>query len=83
MIAVRCDNNWRYRSRRHNSQYQWNDRNFNANYGGIPKNVYLHIAGKAYQTLPLYSDLGTTGTYIYAPTSTYAAEALKCMPNRK
>ena len=66
VIAVRCDNNWRYRSRRHNSQYQWNDRNFNANYGGIPKNVYLHITGKAYQTLPLYSDLGTTGTYIYA-----------------
>ena len=66
VIAVRCDNNWHYRSRKHNSPYQWNDRNFNANYGGIPKNVYLHITGKAYQTLPLYSDLGTTGTYIYA-----------------
>ena len=65
-IAVRCDNSWQYRSRRHNSRYQWNDRNFNANYGGIPKNVWLHITDKLYQTLPLYSDLGTTGTYIYA-----------------
>ncbi len=66
VLAVRCDNSWNYRSRRHNSRYQWNDKNFNANYGGIPKNVWLHITGKIYQTLPLYSDLGTTGTYIYA-----------------
>ena len=66
VLAVRCDNSWNYRSRRHNSRYQWNDRNFNANYGGIPKNVWLHVTDKLYQTLPLYSDLGTTGTYVYA-----------------
>ena len=66
VLAVRCDNSWTYRSRKHNSRYQWNDRNFNANYGGIPKNVFLHITDKLYQTLPLYSDLGTTGTYVYA-----------------
>lgn len=65
-LAVRCDNSWQYRSRKHNSRYQWNDRNFNANYGGIPKNVFLHITGRLHQTLPLYSNLGTTGTYIYA-----------------
>ena len=66
VIAVRCDNSWTYRSRRHDSRYQWNDKNFNANYGGIPKNVWLHVTGKLYQTLPLYSNLGTTGTYVYA-----------------
>ena len=66
VLTVRCDNSWTYRSRRHNSRYQWNDKNFNANYGGIPKNVWLHVTGKLYQTLPLYSDLGTTGTYVYA-----------------
>ncbi len=66
VMAVRCDNNWNYRSRKHDSRYQWNDKNFNANYGGIPKNVYLHVTDRLYQTLPLYSDLGTTGTYIYA-----------------
>ena len=66
VLAVRCDNSWTYRSRKHNSRYQWNDRNFNANYGGIPKNVWLHTTDKLYQTLPLYSDLGTTGTYVYA-----------------
>ena len=66
VLAVRCDNSWDYRSREYDSRYQWNDRNFNANYGGIPKNVWLHVTGKLYQTLPLYSHLGTTGTYIYA-----------------
>ena len=66
VIAVRCDNSWKYRSRENNSPYQWNNDNFNANYGGIPKNVYLHITDRVYQTLPLYSNLGTTGTYVYA-----------------
>ncbi len=66
VLAVRCDNSWTYRSREYDSRYQWNDKNFNANYGGIPKNVYLHITDKLYQTLPLYSNLGTTGTYVYA-----------------
>ena len=66
ILAVRCDNSWAYRDRTLNSRYQWNDKNFNANYGGLPKNVWLHITGKLYQTLPLYSNLGTTGTYIYA-----------------
>ena len=66
VLAVRCDNSWTYRSRTYDSRYQWNDRNFNANYGGIPKNVWLHVTDRLYQTLPLYSNLGTTGTYVYA-----------------
>ena len=66
VMAVRCDNSWQYRDRVLDSRYQWNDKNFNANYGGLPKNVYLHKTGKIYQTLPLYSNLGTTGTYVYA-----------------
>ena len=66
VLAVRCDNSWNYRSRKHDSRYQWNDKNFNANYGGIPKNVWLHVTGRLHQTLPLYSNLGTTGTYVYA-----------------
>ena len=65
IIAVRVDNSWNYRERSTGQRYQWNDKNFNANYGGIPKNVFLHITDKLYQTLPLYSNLKTTGTYIY------------------
>ncbi|TCC91641.1 glycoside hydrolase family 2 protein [Pedobacter frigiditerrae] len=66
VLAVRIDNSWTYREKERNSTYQWNDKNFNANYGGISKNVRLHITGKLYQTLPLNSTLKTTGNYIYA-----------------
>lgn len=66
VIAVRTDNNWFYREKQSNVKFQWNDRNFNANYGGIPKNVFLHVTDEVYQTLPLYSRLKTTGVYVYA-----------------
>ena len=39
VMAVRIDNNWNYKERTTGTKYQWSDRNFNANYGGIPKNV--------------------------------------------
>lgn len=66
VIACRIDNNWDYAERATGTKYQWSNRNFNANYGGLPKNVWLHTMGKVYQTLPLYSNLQTTGVYIYA-----------------
>ncbi|MCF0244463.1 MAG: DUF4982 domain-containing protein [Bacteroidaceae bacterium] len=66
VIAVRVDSDWDYRERATRQKYQWCDRNFNANYGGIPKNVWLHLTDNVYQTLPLYSNLQTTGVYVYA-----------------
>ncbi|MES3022164.1 MAG: DUF4982 domain-containing protein [Pseudomonadota bacterium] len=66
VVAVRTDNRWDYREKATNQKYQWSDKNFNANYGGLPKNVRLHVTDKLYQTLPLYSTLGTTGVYVYA-----------------
>lgn len=66
IIAVKIDNSWDYKEKSTGSGFQWNDKNFNANFGGIPKNVLLHITPKIYQTFPLYSKLQTTGTYIYA-----------------
>jgi hypothetical protein len=66
VIAARIDNDWNYREKATNTKFQWEDKNFNANYGGINKNVYLHITPKVYQTLPLYLNLNTTGVYIYA-----------------
>ncbi len=47
------------------TSFQWNNKNFNMNMGGLPKNVKLHVMGSVYQTLPLYSNLGTTGVYVY------------------
>lgn len=66
VIAVKTDNNWNYKEKLTGSSFQWNNNNFNANYGGIPKNVKLHITPNVYQTLPLFTSLGTEGTYVYA-----------------
>lgn len=77
VIAVRIDNDWKYREEATRSGFQWNDRNFNANYGGIPKNVFLHIMGGVYQTLPLYSNLKTTGVYVYATDIDVKAQKAK------
>ena len=66
VLAARIDNAWNYREKETNQGYQWNDKNFYANYGGINKNVKLHVTDRLHQTLPLYSNLGTTGVYVYA-----------------
>ncbi|HKX33661.1 MAG TPA: DUF4982 domain-containing protein [Blastocatellia bacterium] len=66
VLAARIDNSWNYKEKATGSTYQWNDRNFYANYGGIIKNVFLHLTDRLYQTLPLYSNLGTTGVYVCA-----------------
>ncbi|MBR0036261.1 MAG: DUF4982 domain-containing protein [Bacteroidales bacterium] len=66
VLAVRLNNAWDYRETSTNAKFQWNDHNFNANYGGLPKNMWLHIMGSVYQTLPLYRNLGTIGVYVYA-----------------
>ena len=74
-VAVRCDSAWNYKEEATGSGFQWNDRNFYANYGGLNKNVVLHVRGKLYQTLPLFSSLGTTGTYICAKNIDVAARS--------
>jgi beta-galactosidase len=66
VLAARFDNSWDYREEATHTKFQWEDRNFYANYGGINKNVLLHVTDRLYQTLPLYAGLGTTGVYVYA-----------------
>lgn len=46
--------------------YQWNTKDFNEVQGGLTGNVKLHAKNKLYQTLPLYSNMKTTGNYVYA-----------------
>ena len=75
VLAVRTDNAWDYAEQATKQRYQWSDKNFNANYGGLSKNVRLHLAGRLYQTLPLFSGLGTTGIYVYAQDFDLAARA--------
>ena len=66
VVAVRVDSDWKYKERASGSGFQWNNDNFNVNYGGIHRAVRLHLTGGLHQTLPLYSSLGTTGVYIWA-----------------
>ena len=66
ILQVRVDNDWNYHEKSTGSTFQWNNKNFYCNYGGINKNVWLHVMDNVYQTLPLYSNLGTTGVYVYA-----------------
>jgi len=65
LIEVKTDNTWNYKDRTRNMYYQWNSSKFYANYGGLNKDVRLHLLPKIHQTLPLFSNLGTTGIYVY------------------
>ncbi len=66
VLAVKVDNSLGYKETASGVGYEWDTPPFNPMYGGIVKNVYLHLTGRVYQTLPLYSNLGTSGTYVYA-----------------
>ena len=66
VLAVRTDNRWDYREKESGATVQWNNNNFYSNFGGINKNVWLHVMPAVHQTLPLYSSLGAVGQYVWA-----------------
>jgi beta-galactosidase len=65
VIAVKVDNSNDYLEEATGVGFQWMGRAFNPNYGGLNHDIWLHLTGKVYQTLPLYENLKTTGVYIY------------------
>ena len=65
VIAVKVDNSNDYQEEATGTGYQWMGRAFNPNYGGLNRDLWLHLTGKVYQTLPLYENLKTTGVYVY------------------
>ena len=50
----------------HGVGYFWNCNDFNPTIGGISRPVHLYLKPKMYLTLPLYSNLQTKGSYLYA-----------------
>lgn len=46
--------------------YQWASHEFMTTQAGLVYNVNLYVKNKVYQTLPIYDNLKTTGTYIWA-----------------
>jgi beta-galactosidase len=66
VLAVKVDNRTTYAERATGTPFRWNANDFNPDYGGLNRHVWLHVTGKIYQTLPLYYGLEDTGVYVHA-----------------
>ncbi|MFD2727644.1 glycoside hydrolase family 2 protein [Hyunsoonleella rubra] len=65
VIAVKVNND-RGDHFRDNFPLVWNHEHWHPTHGGIYRNVFLHIMDPLHITLPLYDNLETLGTYVYA-----------------
>jgi len=65
VLAVKVDNTIEYKEESSGMPFEWKFSNSNPNFGGLNRDVWLHIMGQVYQTLPLYENLQTTGVYVY------------------
>jgi beta-galactosidase len=72
VLAVRVDNG-KYAEKSSGVGFEWESNDFNPNYGGINRHVWLHVMGKIHQTLPLYYGLQTNGIYVY-PSNVSASD---------
>ena len=77
VIAVKVDNSNDYKEEATGVEFEWMGRAFNPNYGGLNHDIWLHLTGKVYQTLPLYENLKTTGVYIYPSDFSIAEQNLR------
>ncbi|QMV17606.1 DUF4982 domain-containing protein [Granulicella sp. 5B5] len=65
VLAVKVDNRTTYHERATDTAFEWNANDFNPDFGGINRHVWLHVMGPVHQTLPLYYGLQTEGIYIH------------------
>lgn len=65
VIAVKANND-RADDFRNNGPLVWNHEHWHPTHGGIYRNVFLHVMDPLHITLPLYDNLKTVGTYVYA-----------------
>jgi beta-galactosidase len=65
VIAVQVTNDPGYKTVNYNGTNLPYGQPFNPNFGGLNRDVTLHICDKVHQTLPLYRNLGTVGTYVF------------------
>ncbi len=65
VLAVKVDNTIEYKEEATGTPFEWKFSNSNPNFGGLVRDVWLHVMGKVYQTLPLYENLKTSGVYVY------------------
>jgi beta-galactosidase len=65
VLAVKVDNTIEYKEESSGMPFEWKFSNSNPNFGGLNRDVWLHVMGNVYQTLPLYENLQTSGVYVY------------------
>ncbi len=65
IVAVKVNND-RGNHFRDNFPLVWNHEHWHPTHGGIYRNVFLHVMDPLHITLPLYDNLETVGTYVYA-----------------
>ena len=65
LLAVKVDSSLTYKEEATGTPFEWNAMNFNPNFGGLNRDSRLIVAGRIYQTLPLYENLQTSGVYVY------------------
>jgi len=66
VLAVKVDNRTNYAERASGTTFEWNANDFNPDFGGINRPVWLHVMGRIHQTLPLYYGLESQGVYVHA-----------------
>lgn len=80
VLAVKVDNTTTYKERAFcmanpknadgspcvGAPFEWNANDFNPDFGGINRAVWLHVTGPIHQTLPLYYGLEQQGVYVHA-----------------
>ena len=75
VLALKIDNTTTYKERSSDTSFEWNANDFNPDYGGINRHVWLHVTGKIYQTLPLYYGLESSGVYVHAANFNIAGKS--------
>ena len=88
VLSVMCDNSFvkdeegkhKWGAFEGGAKLPWNNPHWHPAHGGIYRNVYLHVSDPLHLTLPIFSNLGTVGTYLYAPNLSHDAATLLVEP---
>jgi beta-galactosidase len=76
VLAVQCDNTFPMNATGSSDPLAWHDPHWHPNFGGITSDVYLHVMDKLYVTLPLVTNLQTSGIYVHADNVSNASAAI-------
>ncbi len=88
VLSVMCDNSFvkdeegkhKWGAFEGGAKLPWNNPHWHPAHGGIYRNVYLHISDPLHLTLPVFSNLGTVGTYLYATNVSWDMATLLVEP---